>query len=293
MEQVRNVFAFMMEEIWEVAGRFKRLSMRSYALDPAAPKPALSHEGAEVIPVISLMEIENFILRGSQGGEGRLIREGGDVSYDDICPDVFISNFKGQRVPLSAVDIAGFIGVGSYATVKRGVFKGQQVAVKTLNVPDGSSMRELMAIHIAFRREILAQISFAHPNVVSIHAICLNPLSAILDLCPLGDLNRYLAKPSSVHNWSIAVRIARDVASALSYLQSFTPPWAHLDMKSPNIMLKSNDPASPACALISDFGTAQPADRTFNVRYVDNPTWLAPEILAGMSNFLCSFCMSP
>lgn len=136
--------------------------------------------------------------------------------------------------------------------------------------------------HVGFRREILAQSSFSHPNIVPILAICLNPLSAAMEYCALGDLNRYLLKPSSPYSWKLAIKIAKDIAAAIEYMQSFTPPWAHLDLKSPNILLKSSSPQDPVCALLTDFGTSQPVTELFTMRYVDNPTWLAPEILAGV-----------
>jgi len=58
-----------------------------------------------------------------------------------------------------------------------------------------------------------------------------------------------------------------------------TPPIAHLDLKSPNVMMRSLDLANlPLCQLI-DFGTARKMTEPVTVRLVDNPVWLAPEIL--------------
>lgn len=48
--------------------------------------------------MILLDPIEDYLLRGSQGGEGRIIRDGGDIEYDKICPDVVISSYQGSRV---------------------------------------------------------------------------------------------------------------------------------------------------------------------------------------------------
>lgn len=67
-----------------------------------------------------------------------------------------------------------------------------------------------------------------------------------------------------------------------SLCQSLTPPWAHLDLKTPNILLKSVTATDPVCALVSDFGTSAAIDEPLTVRVVDNPTWAAPEVLRGL-----------
>jgi len=55
---------------------------------------------------------------------------------------------------------------------------------------------------------------------------------------------------------------------------------------SSNVLLKSINPRDPVCALVTDFGTSQPVTEPFTLRYVDNPTWLAPEVLAGTEFFI-------
>jgi len=56
----------------------------------------------------------------------------------------------------------------------------------------------------------------------------------------------------------------------------------HIDFKSPNIMMQSLVPTVPIVAKIADFGTSR---NFFGIpmygRFVDNPVWLAPEVLSG------------
>jgi len=52
-----------------------------------------------------------------------------------------------------------------------------------------------------------------------------------------------------------------------------------LDIKTPNILLSSTNPNAQVCAKIADFGTCVITDGPIMKRYVDNPVWLAPEIL--------------
>lgn len=56
------------------------------------------------------------------------------------------------------------------------------------------------------------------------------------------------------------------------------PPIAHLDLKSPNVMMLSLDPGSPLCSKIADFGTSRLCNFPITGRFVQNPVWLAPEI---------------
>jgi len=55
---------------------------------------------------------------------------------------------------------------------------------------------------------------------------------------------------------------------------------AHFDLKSPNILISSMNPNDYVVAKVSDFGNSQFIhNEPITVRYVDNPRWLAPEIL--------------
>ena len=55
---------------------------------------------------------------------------------------------------------------------------------------------------------------------------------------------------------------------------------AHLDLKSPNVLIKSLDPMQD-CAKISDFGTAKLVYEPIVGTMVENPIWLAPEVSSG------------
>jgi len=238
--QTREVFVAMVELIWDIVGQYKKLALRSFAIDPAffARYRKIAQETntkiGDLVQVISLDDMETSLLRGNQSGDMVLKSEMGDLPFIELCPDVMIATYPGKHLPLTAFNVSEPVGEGGFATVKKGVLDGQPVAVKIIKVKAEASKRELMAIHIAFRREILTQSSFKHPNIVYVYAICLNPLAVALEYAAYGDLNVYLAKPSSEYNWRLALKIARDIGSALEYLQeSFTPPWAHLDFKSP------------------------------------------------------------
>ena len=244
--QARAIFVHIVELIWDVVGQYKKLTMRSFVIDPAYTAlyrkiaTETNTKPGEIVQVISLDDIETSLLRGNQTGEMVLKSDLGDFPFTEICPDVMIANYPGKHLPLTAFNVSDSVGEGGFATVKKGIWEGKHVAVKIIKINSEASKRELMAIHISFRREILAQSSFTHPNIVYIYAICLNPLAVALEFCSLGDLNVYLAKPASDYGWKLALKIARDIGCALQYMQeNFTPPWAHLDFKSPYVFMYS------------------------------------------------------
>lgn len=74
-----------------------------------------------------------------------------------------------------------------------GSYKGAALAVKLLKVPNDATKRmvrsnsilqslvmksyslsQLMKLRVDFRREILAQSFFTHPNIVAVKAICMS-----------------------------------------------------------------------------------------------------------------------
>jgi small GTP-binding protein len=83
-------------------------------------------------------------------------------------------------------------------------------------------------------------------------------------------------------SWPLRIKIALDVASGLEFLHSSCPPIIHRDLKSPNILLVHKRPEerenAPIVAKVTDFGLSGLAP-TLAGRDVDNPVWLAPEVL--------------
>lgn len=80
----------------------------------------------------------------------------------------------------------------------------------------------------------------------------------------------------------LQMRIALDLASALSYLHGLKPAILHRDLSANNIMLESLDAKAPVCAKLVDFGTASFVGKVGLGAYHNEKSYcLAPEVLRG------------
>jgi len=76
------------------------------------------------------------------------------------------------------------------------------------------------------------------------------------------------------------MKIAKDIAKGCAYLHGSVPPIVHRDLKSPNILLLTTaEEATGTIAKVADFGTSQYMEGMGSGKKVDNPVWLAPEVI--------------
>uniref|UniRef100_A0A8C8RE04 Mitogen-activated protein kinase kinase kinase n=1 Tax=Pelusios castaneus TaxID=367368 RepID=A0A8C8RE04_9SAUR len=124
------------------------------------------------------------------------------------------------------------IGVGGFGKVYKGMWRGEEVAVKAARQdPDED-------IHVTaenVRQEARLFCMLRHPNIIALKAVCLSPpnLCLVMEYARGGALNRVLAgrkvPPHVLVNW--AVQIAR----GMNYLHNkAVVPIIHRDLKSIN-----------------------------------------------------------
>eukprot|EP01126_Amoeba_proteus_P007182 TRINITY_DN12557_c0_g1_i1.p1 TRINITY_DN12557_c0_g1~~TRINITY_DN12557_c0_g1_i1.p1 ORF type:complete len:465 (-),score=94.19 TRINITY_DN12557_c0_g1_i1:124-1518(-) len=212
----------------------------------------------------------------------------GDQNVDlrQVVPDFLLSSFTGKRYKWSdiALSSAKVIGIGGYATIYKCPLDGEMVALKCLNLNCGESITSLSTHSTTFqefRHEIEIQGNLKHPNILQILGLVVQPFVIIMELCPHGDLHSVIGNLEIPITWPLKLKLSMDITNGLKFLQAQTPPIAHIDLKSPNILVKSLNPIDPTCAKIADFGTSQPVFEPFTYSPVDNPVWQAPEMILG------------
>lgn len=204
------------------------------------------------------------------------------------------------EIDLAKLDIRSVIAHGTYGTVYRGTYDGQDVAVKVLDWgEDGTATAaETAALRASFRQEVAVWQKLDHPNVTkfigasmgtanlkipsntspdAINSLPTRACSVVVEYLPGGTLKKYL-----IRNWQkklafkVVIQLALDLARGLSYLHS--KKIVHRDVKSENMLLDSH-----RALKIADFGVARveaqnPRDMTGETGTLG---YMAPEVLDG------------
>lgn len=198
---------------------------------------------------------------------------GGELLLEQLVPDVAMASFEGHKIEYKEFENLTQIGEGSFALVYLANWRGSKVAIKQLtNVS--------LEVFGEFRKEVWLMSWLKHPNLVELIGICLEPFCMVMEIMDKGSLFSYIHKDGVKLDWPLRIQIALDIAHGMNFLHSVKPPVIHRDLKSPNVLLKTEGQPR-MIAKIADFGLSRATSFVdkFQGTSVDNPVWLAPEVI--------------
>lgn len=201
------------------------------------------------------------------------------VAVQDMVPEI-IGTVDGQGYANDVVE-GRSVGVGGFAEVFFGTWRGQEVAIKKLFVQSASLGVEGFTLKTfeSFAIEVDMMSRLKHPNVLELKAAYSKPPALVLEYIAMGSLDAVLKGMSGPLDWGLIVRMALDVARGIEYLHSFDPKVLHRDLKSPNILVKSLDVESPVLLKVADLGLSCFDVGRASGKMIENPRWVSPETL--------------
>jgi len=168
------------------------------------------------------------------------------------------------------------VGKGSFGTVYKGTYHDSPVAIKEMNIEDSEAME-------AFSHEVWMSASLNHPALVNLIGFSWSPLCLVLEFISHGDLHDFLQSTEERLTWKQRIKMALDVASAIEYLHTRDPIIIHRDLKTPNCLIAGFSP-DDVMVKVTDLGEAVLLAESYTGRdNLQNPIWMAPEILRNES----------
>jgi hypothetical protein len=191
-----------------------------------------------------------------------------------------------HRVPQEEIVLVSKLAKGGFGIVYKAKLHSQNVVVKQIT-PDKADSTDAVK---RFMDEIRLYSKLQHGKIVHFVGLSwtnLFDLSLIMEYMPNGDLHMLLrsvaAEKDIEFDWFKAhsdlrckALMATDVAEALVYLHSYSPPIIHRDLKARNIML-----AEDYTAKLGDFGISRVSAEDTMTGGMGTTAWIAPEVLQG------------
>uniref|UniRef100_A0A3Q0S516 Mitogen-activated protein kinase kinase kinase n=1 Tax=Amphilophus citrinellus TaxID=61819 RepID=A0A3Q0S516_AMPCI len=211
------------------------------------------------------------------------VTRGDTPNYQQLTSGGLVAGGVGEcplEIDFSELLLEEVIGAGGFGKVYKGVWRGEEVAVKAARQdPD----EDISVTAESVRQEARLFWMLRHPNIIALRGVCLKEpnLCLVMEYARGGALNRALAgkkvPPRVLVNWAV------QIATGMDYLhnQAFVP-IIHRDLKSSNILILQpveRDDLSGKTLKITDFGLAREWHQTTKMSAAGTYAWMAPEVI--------------
>jgi len=171
------------------------------------------------------------------------------------------------KIKPSEIKMSNVLGVGSFATVYRGYWQRNEVAIKVIKSTKATALIDEAGIMVKIR----------HPNVVTFLGACLNKpeLFIVTEFMSRGDLYNILHNNDIVIENAHVRNMALDTCKGMAYLHSRS--IIHRDLKTFNLLVDKDWTVK-----VGDFGLSRILEEVQSPQTLTScgtTSWAAPEVL--------------
>ncbi|KAI0518888.1 serine/threonine-protein kinase STY13 [Dendrobium catenatum] len=194
---------------------------------------------------------------------------------DPGFPTQGLDNYEEWTLDLRQLSMGEPFAQGAFGKLYRGVYNGEDVAIKLLERPENDPDRGQL-MEQQFAQEVMMLANLKHPNIVRFIGACRKQMvwCIVTEYAKGGSVRQFLMKRQNRSvPLKIAVRQALDVARGMAYVHDLG--FIHRDLKSDNLLICGDKSIK-----IADFGVARIEVQTEGMTpETGTYRWMAPEMI--------------